>query len=69
MYSPKIDEKLVPGLYRIAKARGIHMTSLINSIIADAIKDIKVESKMVVSESREVFVIAGEGSSLEQTEV
>ena len=68
MYSPKIDEKLVPGLYQIAKARGIHMTSLINSIIADAIKDIKVEARMVASESKEVFVIAGEGSSLEQAE-
>ena len=68
MYSPKIDEKLVPGLYRIAKAKGIHMTSLINSIIADAIKDIKVEAKMVVSETKEVFVIVSEGSSLKQTE-
>ena len=68
MYSPKIDEKLVPGLYQIAKARGIHMTSLINSIIADAIKNIKVEAKMVVSEQKKVFVIVSEGSSLEQTE-
>jgi len=68
MYSPKIDETLVPGLYRIAKARGIHMTSLINSIIADAIKDIKIEAKMVVSEQKEVFVITSEGSSPKQTE-
>ena len=68
MYAPKIDEKLIPSLYRIAKAKGIHMTSLINSIIADAIKNIKVETKMVVSETKEVFVIVSEGSSLKQTE-
>ncbi len=33
MYSPKIDEELIPRLYRIAKARGVPMTALVNRIL------------------------------------
>lgn len=33
MYSPKIDEKLIPRLYRIARARGVPMTVLVNRIL------------------------------------
>jgi hypothetical protein len=33
MYSPKIEEELVPGLYRLALARKIPMTKLVNRII------------------------------------
>ena len=37
MYSPKIDETLIPFLYRWAKRKGIPMTELVNRIIQDAI--------------------------------
>jgi hypothetical protein len=33
MYSPKISEKLIPILYRIAKERRVPMTTLVDSII------------------------------------
>ena len=66
MYSPKIDEKLVPSLYQIAKAKGIPMARLVNLIVADAIKNIHVETQVVSREiPEEVFVIADKGSSLD----
>ncbi|HEX3036003.1 MAG TPA: hypothetical protein VHT73_12920 [Thermodesulfobacteriota bacterium] len=33
MYSPKISEDLIPRLYKVAKARGVPMTKLINRIL------------------------------------
>ena len=33
MYSPKISEKLIPILYRIAKEKRVPMTTLVESII------------------------------------
>jgi len=33
MYSPKIEEELIPGLYRLALARKIPMTKLVNRIV------------------------------------
>ena len=41
MYSPKIDEKLVPKLYRLAKELRVPMTRLVNSIISSGIEQIK----------------------------
>ncbi|MCK5595208.1 hypothetical protein KAI19_03425 [bacterium] len=38
MYSPKIDERLVPSLYRIAKSRGVPMTMLVNQMLGRFIK-------------------------------
>lgn len=37
MYSPKIDERLVPILYHTAKDRGVAMTCLVDSIIVDGL--------------------------------
>jgi hypothetical protein len=37
MYSPKIDERLVPVLYLTAKDRGVPMTRLVDSIITDGL--------------------------------
>ena len=37
MYSPKIDEKLIPFLYRWAKREEIPMTELVSRILQDAI--------------------------------
>ena len=38
MYSPKIDERLVPLLYKIAKSRGMPMTMLVNQMLSRFIK-------------------------------
>jgi hypothetical protein len=35
MYSPKIDEELIPSIYRLALTRKIPMTKLINRILRD----------------------------------
>src|SRR6266849_5773198 len=37
MYSPKIDEKLIPVLYRAAKAQGVPMTTLVNRLLTVAL--------------------------------
>ena len=34
MYSPKISSHLIPLLYRVSKARRVHMTTLVNEVIA-----------------------------------
>jgi hypothetical protein len=34
MYSPKIKEELIPKIYRLAKARGIRMTTFVNEILS-----------------------------------
>lgn len=53
MYSPKISEDLVPKLYRLAKAKGIRMTTLVNELLQEAIS--KLESKnneLVIKEEK-----------------
>ncbi len=37
MYSPKIDEVLIPELYQQAKAQGVPMTKLVNRLLRTAI--------------------------------
>lgn len=39
MYSPKIDENLIPTLYRTAKARHIPMTRLVSHLINKALAE------------------------------
>lgn len=39
LYSPKIKEELIPQIYQIAKDRGIRMTSLVNTIISQALDE------------------------------
>ena len=34
MYSPKIAERLIPPLYRLARVRGQHMTTIVNEVLA-----------------------------------
>ncbi len=61
VYSPRISQDLIPELYKIAKARKMPMTRLVSTIIADAIKDIKVETRIVKERKpvkKEIFVIA-----------
>jgi hypothetical protein len=38
MYSPKIDEKHIPILYKIAKEQGKPMTKVVNEMIDKALK-------------------------------
>jgi len=39
MYSPRIYPQYVPVLYRMAKARGVRMTHLVNQIIHKALEE------------------------------
>jgi hypothetical protein len=41
MYSPKIEEKLIPALYRLAKALNVPMTRLVNAMIVKGIEQIE----------------------------
>ena len=47
MYSPRIDEALIPPLYRLAKARGIPMTRLVSGILQEALTNIDGEQAHV----------------------
>ena len=38
MYSPKIDESLIPALYHTARARRVPMTRLVAQLIRKALK-------------------------------
>ncbi|MFH2068425.1 MAG: hypothetical protein ABII89_03055 [Candidatus Omnitrophota bacterium] len=69
MYSPKLSEELVKNLYKIAQAKKVSMAKLVNDIVADAIRDIRVEVRLACEtapETKEVYVIADD--SLKQTE-
>ena len=39
MYSPKIAEPLIPSIYRLARARGTHMTTLVNEALTRYLAD------------------------------
>ena len=41
MYSPKIDEALIPQLYRLRRVKKIPMTRLVNQIIAAALPELE----------------------------
>jgi hypothetical protein len=41
MYSPKIDEKLIPVLYRLAKKLKVPMTVLVNAMLVSGIEEIR----------------------------
>jgi len=45
MYSPRIDEKLIPALYRLARELGVPMTRLVNHMIARGIEQIEQEKR------------------------
>ena len=45
MYSPKIDEELIPRLYRLRKLKKIPMTRLVNGILRSALPELEEESK------------------------
>ena len=39
MYSPKIKPELIPRIYEVAKAKGIHMTTLVNDVLRKALDE------------------------------
>jgi hypothetical protein len=43
MYSPKIDEELIPRLYRLRKLKKIPMTRLVNGILENALRELEKE--------------------------
>ncbi len=46
MYSPKIDEKLIPSLYRLGKVLGKPMTKLVSEAVAEYLaKNVSEEEK------------------------
>jgi hypothetical protein len=57
MYSPKIDSKYIPILYRLAKEFGIAMTDLVNQIIGDALEG---RSELCKNGSTFVVIACGE---------
>lgn len=49
MYSPKIDEKLIPKLYKIAKLKRQPMTKTVNEILTSELSKIKVNHQRIDS--------------------
>jgi hypothetical protein len=43
MYSPKIDEELIPRLYRLRQLRKMPMTRLVNEILEKALIELEKE--------------------------
>ena len=43
MYSPKINEDLIPVLYQLAKKEKKHMTALVDELLRKALKQRKQE--------------------------
>jgi len=53
MYTPKISPELIGKLYKLAKARKVPMTRLVNKIISDYFKrnPLKGKEEIVISEA------------------
>jgi len=45
MYSPKIDEELIPRLYRLRKLRKMPMTRLVNNILRTVLPALEEEER------------------------
>lgn len=46
MYSPKIREELIPRLWRLARARKVPMTKLVNQILREALDEWQGEKEV-----------------------
>lgn len=51
MYSPKIDEALIPKLYRLRRVKKIPMTRLVNQIIAAALPELENQEGLTPAET------------------
>lgn len=57
MYSPKIDEELIPRLYRLRKLKKIPMTRLVNGILENALLELEKEEERkgnILAASRDI---------------
>ena len=45
MYSPKIDEELIPRLYRLRKLKKMPITRLVNGILRSALPALEEEER------------------------
>lgn len=45
MYSPKIDEELIPRLYRLGKLKKVPMTRLVNEILQRGLLEMEEKEK------------------------
>jgi len=57
MYSPKIDEELIPRLYRLRKLKKIPMTRLVNGILENALLELEKEEEQkrnILAASRDI---------------
>jgi hypothetical protein len=45
MYSPKIDEELIPRLYRLRKLKKMPMTRLVNNILRTVLPELEEEER------------------------
>ncbi len=43
MYSPKIDEELIPRIYRLGRLRKLPMTRLVNEILQRRLSEMEEE--------------------------
>ena len=73
MYSPRIQEDLIPPLYRLAKARRVPMTRLVSDILAAALAEVQVEEVAVVEQQvrevpRTVYRVVAPGGDPQQQE-
>ena len=55
MYSPKIDETLIPAIYHTARARRIPMTRLVAQLIRKALK-----AEALPQEAKDALPAAGQ---------
>src|SRR5210317_1648255 len=66
MYSPKIAEDLIPKIYRVAKAKGIRQTVLVNSILE---QEIDVLHEQIVGQSYEKHRSENDGGPVKRKRV
>ncbi len=45
MYSPKIDEELIPRIYRLGRLRKLPMTRLVNEILQRRLSEMEGEER------------------------
>ena len=45
MYSPKIDEEIIPRIYRMGKLMKMPMTRLVNKILQRGLSDLEEEER------------------------
>jgi len=45
MYSPKINEELIPRIYRLGKLKKMPMTRLVNEILQRALSEMEEEER------------------------